>query len=56
MEGHGEATGSLFAPGTDPDPVTVAEEITRVLALPRGQRPFRTVVDFTQANVAESTP
>jgi hypothetical protein len=31
--------------------VTVAEEIARVLALPRGQRPFRTVVDFTQANV-----
>jgi NAD(P)-dependent dehydrogenase (short-subunit alcohol dehydrogenase family) len=53
MERYGEATGSLFAPGTDPDPVTVAEEIARVLALPRGQRPFRTVVDFTQANVAE---
>jgi NAD(P)-dependent dehydrogenase (short-subunit alcohol dehydrogenase family) len=50
---YGEATESLFAPGPSPDPVTVAEEIGRVLALPRGQRPFRTVVDFTRANVAE---
>jgi NAD(P)-dependent dehydrogenase (short-subunit alcohol dehydrogenase family) len=51
VERYGDATQSLFPPGTDPDPVTVAEEIARVLALPRGQRPFRTVVDFTQANV-----
>ena len=53
VERYGEATQSLFPPGTDPDPVTVAEEIARVLALPRGERPFRTVVDFTQSNVAE---
>lgn len=31
-----EATNSLFEPGVDPGPVTVAEEITRILALPCG--------------------
>ncbi|MYQ82072.1 MULTISPECIES: hypothetical protein [unclassified Streptomyces] len=34
-----EATRSLFEPGVDPDPATVAEEITRILALPHGARP-----------------
>jgi NAD(P)-dependent dehydrogenase (short-subunit alcohol dehydrogenase family) len=46
-----EATNSLFAPGVDPDPVTVADEITRILALPFGQRPFRSIVEFTQFSV-----
>ena len=46
-----EATASLVPPGVEASPQGVAEEISRVLALPRGQKPFRTVVDFTQAGV-----
>ncbi|MEU6603333.1 SDR family NAD(P)-dependent oxidoreductase [Streptomyces flaveolus] len=48
-----EATEALFPPGTDAHPRAVAEEITRVLALPPGTRPFRTVVDFSQAGAEE---
>jgi hypothetical protein len=51
VERYGRATQALFPPRTDPDPLTVAEQIVRVLALPRGQRPFRTAVDLTQAGV-----
>jgi NAD(P)-dependent dehydrogenase (short-subunit alcohol dehydrogenase family) len=46
-----EATESLFPPGVDAHPRAVAEEITRILALPAGTRPFRTVVDFSNAGV-----
>ena len=46
-----EATSSLFTPGADADPQAVADEITRILALPYGQRPFRAVVDFTNSDV-----
>jgi NAD(P)-dependent dehydrogenase (short-subunit alcohol dehydrogenase family) len=46
-----EATSNLFPPGVDAHPRAVAEEITRVLALPAGTRPLRTVVDFTDAGV-----
>jgi NAD(P)-dependent dehydrogenase (short-subunit alcohol dehydrogenase family) len=46
-----EATSALFPPGVDADPRAVAEEITRILALPAGTRPFRSVVDFTDAGV-----
>lgn len=46
-----EATASLVRPGVNADPQGVADEISRVLALPRGQKPFRTVVDFTEAGV-----
>lgn len=57
LDGHvaryGEATQGLFEPGTDPDPATVAEEVVRVLSLPHGDKPLRTVVDFTRSNVAE---
>jgi NAD(P)-dependent dehydrogenase (short-subunit alcohol dehydrogenase family) len=42
-----EATASLTAPGVDADPATVATEITRILALPAGTKPARSVVDFT---------
>jgi len=42
-----EATSSLFPPGLDADPAVVAEEITRILALPCGEKPFRSVVDLT---------
>ncbi|MFF9279054.1 SDR family oxidoreductase [Streptomyces griseosporeus] len=48
-----QATEGLFPPGVDAHPRAVAEEIARVLALPYGTRPFRTVVDFSQAGVEE---
>ncbi|MBP2471992.1 NAD(P)-dependent dehydrogenase (short-subunit alcohol dehydrogenase family) [Crossiella equi] len=47
------ATEGLFPDGVDANPKAVAEEIARVLALPAGTRPFRTVVDFSQAGVEE---
>lgn len=46
-----EATASLVRPGVEASPQGVADEISRVLALPRGEKPFRTVVDFTEAGV-----
>jgi len=46
-----EATASLVRPGVNADPQGVADEISRVLSLPRGEKPFRTVVDFTEAGV-----
>ncbi|MFJ5176841.1 SDR family NAD(P)-dependent oxidoreductase [Streptomyces griseoviridis] len=49
-----EATASLFTPGTHADPVVVAEEITRILALPYGERPFRSVVDLTNSSVEQA--
>lgn len=48
-----DATSALFPPGVDAHPRAVAEEITRILALPAGTRPFRSVVDFTDAGVDE---
>ncbi|HEY5835526.1 SDR family NAD(P)-dependent oxidoreductase [Streptomyces sp.] len=47
------ATSALFTPGVDADPMAVADEITRIVALPYGTRPGRTVVDFTEAAVAD---
>ncbi|MEU6603148.1 SDR family oxidoreductase [Streptomyces flaveolus] len=47
------ATESLFPPDVDAHPRAVAEEITRILGLARGTRPFRTVVDFSEAGVEE---
>ncbi|GAA4811155.1 SDR family NAD(P)-dependent oxidoreductase [Streptomyces ziwulingensis] len=49
-----EATASLFTPGTEADPVVVAEEIARLLALPYGERPFRSVVDLTNSEVEQA--
>jgi NAD(P)-dependent dehydrogenase (short-subunit alcohol dehydrogenase family) len=49
-----EATASLVTPGTEADPVVVAEEITRLLALPYGERPFRSVVDLTNSKVEQA--
>ncbi|WP_213816628.1 SDR family NAD(P)-dependent oxidoreductase [Glaciihabitans sp. dw_435] len=46
-----EATASLVRPGVHAHPQGVADEISRILALPRGQKPFRSVVDFTEAGV-----
>ncbi|GAB7037751.1 MULTISPECIES: SDR family oxidoreductase [Catenuloplanes] len=45
------AHDDLFAPGTTADPQDVADEIARVLALPVGAKPFRTVVDAAHAGV-----
>jgi NAD(P)-dependent dehydrogenase (short-subunit alcohol dehydrogenase family) len=46
-----EATSSLFRPDEDADPAAVADEITRILALPHGAKPFRSVVDYTHSGV-----
>ena len=46
-----EMTNNLFEDGVDADPVVVADEITRILALPFGQRPFRSTVDLTRFGV-----
>ncbi|GAA3967756.1 SDR family oxidoreductase [Actinomadura viridis] len=47
------ATESLFVPGVEPSPVPVADEIARILALPFGDKPMRSVVDFTDSGVEE---
>ncbi|MEU8361086.1 hypothetical protein AB0C27_34225 [Nonomuraea sp. NPDC048882] len=46
-----EAHEQLVAPGTTADPHDVAEEIRRILALPVGDKPFRSVVDAAHAGV-----
>lgn len=46
-----EAHEQLFAPGRTADPHDVAEEIRRILALPVGDKPFRSVVDAAHAGV-----
>ncbi|MFD3307016.1 SDR family oxidoreductase [Streptomyces sp. NPDC058694] len=46
-----EAHEQLFAPGTRADPQSVADEIERILALPVGSKPFRSVVDAAEAGV-----
>lgn len=40
----GERLDALTPPGADPQ--AVADELVRIVGLPRGRRPFRTVVDF----------
>lgn len=52
IEHYGEATERLFN-GVDADPAAVATEISRLLTLSVGNKPFRTVVDFTGAKVPE---
>ncbi|MFC0541275.1 SDR family NAD(P)-dependent oxidoreductase [Kutzneria chonburiensis] len=47
----GGAVEALFS--TDAHPRAVADEIVRILALPPGTRPFRSVVDFTDAGVEQ---
>ncbi|GAA3160126.1 MULTISPECIES: SDR family oxidoreductase [Nonomuraea] len=46
-----EAHELLFEAGTTADPQDVADEIRRILALPAGRRPFRSVVDAARAGV-----
>ena len=48
-----EAAEGLFRPDVDADPVSVARKITDILALPVGAKPFRSVIDFTDAGVPE---
>ncbi len=48
-----EAAEGLFPPGVNADPISVAQEITRILTLPVGTKPFRSVIDFTDAGVKE---
>lgn len=45
------ATELLFDPDEDADPVAVADEVVRVLALPIGGKPARPVVDFSHAGI-----
>ncbi|MGR6914309.1 SDR family NAD(P)-dependent oxidoreductase [[Actinomadura] parvosata] len=44
-----DAHEQLFAPGTTADPQDVADEIRRILSVPAGDKPFRSVVDAAQA-------
>jgi NAD(P)-dependent dehydrogenase (short-subunit alcohol dehydrogenase family) len=46
------ATANLIPSDVDADPQAVADEIARVLALPIGGKPFRTVVDFSDSGVS----
>lgn len=46
-----EAHDGLFDPDEPADPQSVADEIARILALPVGKKPFRTVVDAAHAGV-----
>jgi NAD(P)-dependent dehydrogenase (short-subunit alcohol dehydrogenase family) len=49
-----QATADLFDPGENADPAAVASEMSRILALPAGQKPGRSVVDFTHSGVEEA--
>jgi NAD(P)-dependent dehydrogenase (short-subunit alcohol dehydrogenase family) len=53
VEANEDATSRLFAVEADNDPQTVADEIARILRLPYGERPFRSVVDGTRSGVEE---
>ncbi|MEU3983721.1 SDR family oxidoreductase [Streptomyces sp. NPDC026672] len=46
-----EATNGLFAPDVNADPKAVAEDIARIIDLPFGTRPLRSVVDFSDGGV-----
>ncbi len=49
-----EATNGLFTPGVDAHPQAVADEVVRIVGLPAGTRPFRSVIDFTEGRVEEA--
>ncbi|MCE0535473.1 hypothetical protein LWF15_08125 [Kineosporia rhizophila] len=51
MASNEEANPSLTQPGVEQNPQVVADELAAVIAKPRGQKPFRTGVDFTGAGV-----
>lgn len=46
-----DAHEMLFAPGKEAHPQSVADEIERILSLPVGDKPFRSVVDAAEAGV-----
>ena len=46
-----DATSNLFDKGVDANPVAVADEIVRILSLPKGQKPARSVIDFSHGGV-----
>lgn len=46
-----DAHEQLFEPGATADPQGVADEIRRILDLPAGRKPFRSVVDASHAGV-----
>ena len=48
-----QATAALFPPGCDPSPVGIADEVARILDLPFGGKPFRSVVDYTDSGVEQ---
>lgn len=47
LERNEEATRGMIPPGVIPDVQAVANEITRIVNLPHGTRPYRSSVDFT---------
>lgn len=49
-----DVINALFPPDVDADPQAVADEIVRILALPAGAKPLRSVVDFTNSGVDEA--
>ncbi|PCC71540.1 NADP-dependent 3-hydroxy acid dehydrogenase YdfG [Nannocystis exedens] len=51
LDAIGERLSALTPEGADPQ--AVADEVARVVALPAGQRPFRTIVDFLGDGFAE---
>jgi NAD(P)-dependent dehydrogenase (short-subunit alcohol dehydrogenase family) len=48
-----DATSGLFDPAVRADPAAVADEVVRLVSLPRGSRPLRPVVDFTRSGVED---
>jgi NAD(P)-dependent dehydrogenase (short-subunit alcohol dehydrogenase family) len=46
-----EATAALFDPDIESHPSSVGVEVARILALPVGEKPFRSVVDYSQSHV-----
>jgi NAD(P)-dependent dehydrogenase (short-subunit alcohol dehydrogenase family) len=51
VAGNEEATRRVFPPGVVATTDRVADEITRILGVPRGQKPFCSVVDVADAGV-----
>jgi NAD(P)-dependent dehydrogenase (short-subunit alcohol dehydrogenase family) len=53
MDQVGARLAARMPPGADPQ--AVADEVTRIVGLPHGQRPFRSVVDFLDDGAAAVT-
>jgi NAD(P)-dependent dehydrogenase (short-subunit alcohol dehydrogenase family) len=53
MDQVGAKLSALMSP--DADPQAVADDIVRIVALPAGARPFRSVIDFLNDGAAEVT-